>query len=67
MSGVTMCYSDNCPIKKNCYRASIRPGDASSWTNFEYTCNEFSGFDSFIKYKRGDDSNEGNKERRNIN
>lgn len=47
---ITMCTSENCPYKDKCYRTQAKPNSFQSWSNFEYTCNENSGFEDFIKY-----------------
>lgn len=44
-----MCASENCPYKDKCYRTKAKPSEYQSWSNFEYTCNENSGFEDFIK------------------
>ena len=50
MPDITMCASKDCPERNNCYRAIVKPNKyAQSYTNFEYTCNEDSGFNEFIK------------------
>ena len=52
MSDITMCSSEHCPMKDKCYRASAKPNKfAQSWSNFEYTCNENSGFNEYISQK----------------
>jgi hypothetical protein len=56
MPDITMCSSENCPMRGSCYRSRAKPNKLQSWTNFEYFCNENSGFDEYIKY---------NKERKN--
>ena len=56
MPDITMCSSENCPMRGSCYRSRAKPDKLQSWTNFEYFCNENSGFDEYIKY---------NKERKN--
>ena len=47
---ITMCSSEYCPYKNKCYRTKAKPSEYQSWSNFEYTCNENSGFEDFIKY-----------------
>ena len=49
IADITMCTSINCPERDNCYRAQAKPSVMQSWSNFEYTCNENSGFEDFIK------------------
>lgn len=52
MADITMCSSEYCPVKDQCYRATAKPNKfAQSWSNFEYTCNENSGFNDFIRVK----------------
>lgn len=48
MPDITMCVSNNCPYKDKCYRSQAKPSNYQSYSNFEYTCNEDSGFDDFI-------------------
>lgn len=53
MSDITMCSNEHCPMKDKCYRASAKPNKfAQSWSNFEYTCNENSGYEDFMLDKR---------------
>ena len=56
MSDITMCASENCPKREKCYRAMAKASEYQSWSNFEYTCNENSGFDDFIAVKHFSDS-----------
>ena len=51
MADITMCTSENCPMKDKCYRTQSKIDDYQSWSNFEYTCNENSGFCDFIAVK----------------
>lgn len=51
MADITMCSSETCPMKNKCYGATARASDWQSWSNFEYNCNEDSGFEDFIKNK----------------
>ena len=51
MPDITMCYSNNCPERQNCYRYTAKPSMYQSWSNFEYVCNENSGFEDFISNK----------------
>ena len=53
MSDITMCSSEHCPMKDKCYRVSAKPNKfAQSWSNFEYTCNDNSGYEDFMLDKR---------------
>ena len=52
IADITMCTSINCPERDNCYRAQAKPSVMQSWSNFEYRCNEDSGFCDFIKCDR---------------
>lgn len=45
----TMCTSEYCSMKDKCYRKLAKPSEYQSWSNFEYTCNEDSGFEDYIK------------------
>lgn len=49
MPDIIMCSSENCPMRGSCYRSRAKPDKLQSWTNFEYFCNENSGFDEYIK------------------
>ena len=51
MSDITMCSSENCPMRYKCYRAQSKANEYQSWSNFEYTCNENNGFEDFIAIK----------------
>lgn len=53
MPDITMCISRECPERKNCYRSTAKPDEyGQSWSNFEYVCNENSGFVDFISNKK---------------
>lgn len=52
MPDISMCSSDNCPMKDKCYRSTATASKYQSWSNFEYTCNENSGYADFILNKR---------------
>lgn len=47
MADITMCTSETCPYKGTCYRAQVEE-NLQNWYNFEYTCNENSGFCDYI-------------------
>ena len=49
MADLTMCASENCPMKNSCYRVQAKPSVHQSWSNFEYVCNEDNGFCEYIK------------------
>ena len=49
IADITMCSSKFCPMREECYRAQAKEDSVQSWNNFEYTCNEDSGFCDFIK------------------
>lgn len=51
MPDITMCSSNGCPMKEECYRSRAKPDTLQSWSNFEYTCNENSGYENFISTK----------------
>lgn len=48
---MTMCTSTGCPMRGECYRAYSGSGDIQDYFNYEYTCNENSGFCDFISAK----------------
>lgn len=49
IADITMCASENCPMRDKCYRVQAKADEQQAWCNFEYTCNENSGFEDFIK------------------
>lgn len=51
MADITMCTSENCPMRKECYRIQANPNTHQIWSNFEYVCNENNGFSDFIPSK----------------
>ena len=51
MPDISMCSSDNCPMKDKCYRSTATASKYQSYSNFEYTCNENSGYTDFIPTK----------------
>lgn len=52
MPDISMCSSDNCPMKDKCYRSTATASKYQSWSNFEYTCNENSGLNEWKKERR---------------
>ena len=48
MPDMTMCSSQACPMKYECYRKMAIPNKFQSFSNFEYTCNEQNGFKDYI-------------------
>lgn len=44
-----MCSSNFCPYKNKCCRSIAKPDKFQSYSNFEYICNENSGFEMYIK------------------
>lgn len=49
MPDISMCLSDNCPMRDSCYRVQAKPSQYQSWCDFKYTCNKDSGFCEYIK------------------
>lgn len=49
MADITKCTSETCPQRDTCYRKRAKD-DAffQSYSNFEYECNENSGFEDYI-------------------
>lgn len=45
---ITMCSSEHCLEKSNCYRHTAKPSVLQSWADFLYTCNEGNGFPYYI-------------------
>lgn len=52
MPDISMCTSENCPMRHSCYRVQAKPSTYQSWSNFEYTCNKDSGFCEYIKLNK---------------
>ena len=52
MTEITMCSSNYCPVRDKCHRSTATASKYQSWSNFEYTCNENSGYEDFIPAKR---------------
>ena len=54
---IIMCTSENCPVANKCYRSnkSLVKENVEKF-NFEYTCNENSGFEDFISVKHFNDA-----------
>lgn len=50
MKNTTKCTSDECPMKHECFRSCVKY-ESDSLYNFEYECNENTGFCDFI-YKK---------------
>lgn len=50
MPDITMCTSKSCPYNSRCYRSQARPDKLQSYSNFEYVCNEDSGFIEYIPF-----------------
>ena len=51
MADVTKCSSIDCPVRKQCYRYMSKPSVKQIYSNFEYECNENTGFCNFINMK----------------
>ena len=51
MPDITMCFSEDCPMRNKCYRATAKPNPIyQSYADFyTYSCNEENGFEDFIK------------------
>ena len=52
MPDITMCSSEQCPMKNKCYRTTAKSSKHQSWSNFEYTCHENNGYEDFIPDRR---------------
>ena len=52
MTEITMCSSNYCPVRDKCHRSTATASKYQSWSNFEYTCNENSGYEDFIPAKK---------------
>lgn len=51
MADITMCASENCPRKQECYRTTAKPDNWQSWSDFGSVCNEKNCFEYLIKTK----------------
>ena len=51
MADITMCSTNNCPMRASCYRVKAKDDVYQSWANFEYTCNENNGYPDYIASK----------------
>ena len=54
MPDITLCMSAECTERETCYRAMAKPDKYQSYANFEYVCNEESGFEDFMPILHGD-------------
>lgn len=52
MPDITMCSSKECPMRSSCYRTRAKLDKLQNWTNFEYFCNENSGFNEYILWDK---------------
>ena len=52
MPDISMCSSEHCHMKDKCYRSTATASKYQSWSNFEYTCNENSGYEDFMLDRR---------------
>ena len=48
---ITTCTSIECPMREKCYRAVTDNDNCYERFNYEYSCNENSGFDDFVSAK----------------
>ena len=48
---MTMCTSTECPVREECYRADFDSDDRQDYFNYEYSCNDNSGFSDFVPAK----------------
>lgn len=48
---MTTCTSTECPMRKECYKAISDSDACHDRFNYEYSCNECSGFCDFISAK----------------
>jgi hypothetical protein len=49
LADITMCSSENCIYKDECYRQTAKVDDLQSWYNFEYECMADKGYSNYIK------------------
>lgn len=48
---MTTCTSTECPMIEDCYRSVSDNDNCQDRFNYEYTCNEYSGFNDFVSAK----------------
>ena len=48
---MTTCTSAECPMREECYRVVSDNDNCQDRFNYEYTCNEYSGFSDFVSAK----------------
>ena len=48
---MTACTSTECPMREDCYRSSSNTNEHQDCFNYEYGCNENSGFRDFVSVK----------------
>lgn len=41
IADITMCASEVCPMREECYRVRAKPSEYQSWSNFEKTGSQF--------------------------
>lgn len=51
---MTMCTSTECQMRKECYRNNSDSDNQQDCFNYEYSCNENSGFSNFVPKKVGE-------------
>lgn len=59
LRSMTMCTSTECPMRKECYRSDFDSNQCKERFNYEYTCNETSGFNDFVYCKYNHKKQEG--------
>lgn len=57
MGDLVMCTSYECPMRKSCRRHSGISASNSQYYNFEYSCNENSGFADYMTLKINKNTN----------
>lgn len=55
MADIILCSNVHCPVRSTCHRSSTKVEESQVWSNFEYFCNENSGFADYIPITTRDD------------
>lgn len=48
---MTTCTSIKCPVKEVCYRSISDNDNCQARFNYEYTCNDYTGFPDYVSIK----------------
>ena len=59
---MTTCTGTECPMRQECYKAISDNDKSQDRFNYEYGCNEYSGFGDFVSAKLYQTKNTGGHE-----